>query len=163
MSLLSGWGFVSVRAVGCFTKARNYRQISTEIFIFDPGGTPSPSDLRMPAAFRPGGSPVFIVRHSGLIICKVGTQVSRSRPGPCDRFLAGQMGETQWAHIILPNDAHTVRTWCCGKAVDHMRASNSQSRRTTHLRKDVRNDSSPGCCSKDHLSVTGSLSHDGQH
>ena len=56
--------------VGCFTKARNHRQISTEIFFFD-RGYPSQSDLEclgLPAS----DCPVFIVRHSRLMICKVG-------------------------------------------------------------------------------------------
>jgi len=56
---------------GCFTKPRNYLQISTDIFIFDQGWYPDPSNLGCPGPSGLG-SPVFIVRHSGLIICKVG-------------------------------------------------------------------------------------------
>ena len=55
----------------CFTKPRNYLQISTDIFIFDQGWYPDPSNLGCPGPSGLG-SPVFIVRHSGLIICKVG-------------------------------------------------------------------------------------------
>ena len=43
-----------VPSVGCFTKPRNHRQISTgSIYFFRPGGYPSPSDSGWPGSSRP--------------------------------------------------------------------------------------------------------------
>ena len=72
-SPLSGLrGFVPVRAVGCFTKPRNNRQISTgNIYFLTRGVVLLSERSRMPGVSPARGSPVFIVRHSGLIICKV--------------------------------------------------------------------------------------------
>jgi hypothetical protein len=55
--------------VGCFTRARNYLQVSTEIFILT-GGYPSRSDPGCPG-LPALDCPVFMVRHSRLMICKV--------------------------------------------------------------------------------------------
>jgi hypothetical protein len=38
----------------CFTKPRNYLQISTDIFIFDPGVVVFSNRSWLPDAFRPG-------------------------------------------------------------------------------------------------------------
>jgi len=56
----------------CFTKPSNCLQISTEIFILTGGYSFSPLGLGWPRGFVGLGFPVFIVRHSGLIICKTG-------------------------------------------------------------------------------------------
>ena len=61
-----------VPSVGCFTKPRNHRQISTgSIYFFDPGGTPLQAILDGRGLPGPGSFLVSIVRLSGLMICKL--------------------------------------------------------------------------------------------
>ena len=56
----------------CFTKPSNCLQISTEIFILTGGSVFFPSVSDGPEDLSALGFAVFIVRHSGLIICKTG-------------------------------------------------------------------------------------------